>query len=94
MVGKLNSSIDRGFVFDLLPTPPNDAGEPACSLSEAPKDDKKKKGPKTKSLHDSSSSLLIDQDWVVEHARQVFIFIFIFDSVSFSFVDDLGISDA
>ena len=74
MIGKLNSTIDRGFVFDLVPTPPNDAGEPACSLSEAPKDDKKKKGPKTKSLHDSSSSLLIDQDWVVEHARQVFIF--------------------
>lgn len=71
VIGKLNSTIDRGFVFDLVPTPPNDAGEPACSLSEAPKDDKKKKGPKTKSLHDSSSSLLIDQDWVVEHARQV-----------------------
>lgn len=71
VIGKLNSTIDRGFVFDLVPTPPNDAGEPACSLSEAPKHDKKKKGPKTKSLHDSSSSLLIDQDWVVEHARQV-----------------------
>lgn len=71
VIGKLNSTIDRGFVFDLVPTPPNDAGEPVCSLSEAPKDDKKKKGPKTKSLHDSSSSLLIDQDWVVEHARQV-----------------------
>lgn len=82
VIGKLNSSIDRGFVFDLLPTPPNDAGEPACFLSEPPKDDKKKKGPKAKSLQDSSPSLLIDQDWVVEHARQVSIFLFMFHIAS------------
>lgn len=98
VIGKLNSTIDRGFVFDLIPTPPNDAGEPACSLAGAPKDDKKKKGPKVKSLPDSSSSLLIDQDWVVEHARQVLILIsvdifFIFHITNFSFISNLGIAD-
>lgn len=39
VIGKITSSLDRCLVFDLVPTPPNDAGEPACSLIEA---DKKK----------------------------------------------------
>ncbi|KAL5559902.1 hypothetical protein UlMin_036113 [Ulmus minor] len=69
VIGKLSSSLDRGFVFDFVPTPLNDAGEPACSLIEPTKDDKKK-GPKSKSQTDSSS-LVIDKDWVAEHARQV-----------------------
>lgn len=68
MIGKLSTSSDRCLVFDLVPTPPNDAGEPACSLVEADK----KKGSKGKSQSDSSSSsLFIDKDWVAEHARQV-----------------------
>lgn len=68
-IGKISSSSDRGLVFDLVPTPPNDAGEPACSLVESVRDDKKK-GSKSKSQSDSSS-LFIDKDWVAEHARQV-----------------------
>uniref|UniRef100_A0A2P2JSM7 Zinc binding dehydrogenase n=1 Tax=Rhizophora mucronata TaxID=61149 RepID=A0A2P2JSM7_RHIMU len=70
VIGKLSSALDRGFVFDLVPTPPNDAGEPACSLNQTAKDDKKK-GSKSKSQAVDSSSLTIDKDWVAEHARQV-----------------------
>ncbi|XP_043809292.1 protein odr-4 homolog isoform X2 [Manihot esculenta] len=75
VIGKLSSSLDRGFVYDLVPTPPNDAGEPACSLIETTtaatfKDDKKK-GSKSKSQPADSSTLAIDRDWVAEHARQV-----------------------
>lgn len=70
MIGKLSSTLDRGFVFDLIPTPENDAGEPACSLIESAKDDKRK-GSKSKSQPSDSSSLAIDKDWVSEHARQV-----------------------
>lgn len=79
VIGKLSSSLDRGFVYDLVPTPPNDAGEPACSLIETTtaatfKDDKKK-GSKSKSQPADSSTLAIDRDWVAEHARQVYSFI-------------------
>ncbi|XP_026433048.1 protein odr-4 homolog isoform X1 [Papaver somniferum] len=78
VIGKISSSIDRGFVFDLIPTPPNDGGQPACYISES-KDDNtnKKKGSakgKSQTPLDSSSlsaSLVIDSDWVAEHARQV-----------------------
>ncbi|CAL5385672.1 unnamed protein product [Camellia sinensis] len=69
VIGRISSSSDRGLVFDLVPTPTNDAGEPACSLVESVRDDKKK-GSKSKSQSDSSS-LFIDKDWVAEHARQV-----------------------
>ncbi|CAK9134971.1 unnamed protein product [Ilex paraguariensis] len=69
VIGKLSSSLERGFVFDLIPTPPNDDGKSACSVIESVRDDKKK-GSKSKSLSESSS-LFIDQDWVAEHARQV-----------------------
>lgn len=72
MIGKLSSSLDRGFVFSLIPTPPNDEGRPACSLVEPVKDDKRKGGKQSKSQGSSdSSSLVIDKDWVAEHARQV-----------------------
>lgn len=71
VIGKLSSKLDRGFIFDLVPTPPNDAGEPPCSIIEPVKEDNKKKGSsKPKSTADSSS-LSIDKDWVAEHARQV-----------------------
>lgn len=70
MIGKLSLTLDRGFVFDLVPTPPNDAGDAACSLVDSTKDDKKK-GPKSKSQAPDSSSFAIDKDWVAEHARQV-----------------------
>ncbi|GMN40202.1 hypothetical protein TIFTF001_009426 [Ficus carica] len=54
----------------LCPFTVNDAGEPACSVVEPSKDDKKK-GSKSKSQAPDSSSLFIDKDWVAEHARQV-----------------------
>ncbi|KAL6012727.1 hypothetical protein ACLOJK_003216, partial [Asimina triloba] len=68
VIGKLSSALDRGFVFDLVPTPPNDAGEPARSISEVGRDDRKK-GSKGKSQVETPV-LLVDQDWVAEHARQ------------------------
>ncbi|KNA05425.1 hypothetical protein SOVF_190480 isoform A [Spinacia oleracea] len=71
VIGKLNSKLDRGFIFDLVPTPPNDAGDPPCSITDPLKGGgDKKKGSKPKSSVDSSS-LAIDKDWVTEHARQV-----------------------
>jgi len=69
VIGKLSSVLDRGFVFDLIPTPSNDDGEPACAVLET-KDDKRKPS-KSKSQSSESSSLSIDSDWVAEHARQV-----------------------
>ncbi|KAK6940284.1 ODR-4-like [Dillenia turbinata] len=74
VIGKLSSALDRGFIFDLIPTPQNDNGEPPCSLVDAVKDDKKK-GSKSKSSSvsssSSSSSLFIDKEWVAEHSYQV-----------------------
>ncbi|XP_012068081.1 protein odr-4 homolog isoform X2 [Jatropha curcas] len=74
VIGKLSSILDRGFVYDLVPTPPNDAGEPASSLIDptaATSKDDKKKGSKSKLQAVDSSTLVIDSDWVAEHARQV-----------------------
>ncbi|XP_047175464.1 protein odr-4 homolog [Vigna umbellata] len=69
LIGKFSSALGRAFIFDLVPTPLNDSGEPACALIEPDK----KKGPKPKSKSEpaDSSSLFIDKDWVAEHARQV-----------------------
>ncbi|KAL9250458.1 hypothetical protein AKJ16_DCAP02036, partial [Drosera capensis] len=73
VIGKLSSYLDRGFVFDLVPTPNNDAGEPPASIvggggGGGGKDEKKKKGGvKSKGvLSDSSKevSVLIDKDRV------------------------------
>ncbi|KAF8404764.1 hypothetical protein HHK36_009653 [Tetracentron sinense] len=69
VIGKLSSALDRGFVFDLVPTPSNDCGEPACLLSESGRDDKRKASKGKPQVE--SSSLVIDKDWVSEHARQV-----------------------
>ncbi|MCE2055987.1 hypothetical protein HAX54_043892 [Datura stramonium] len=69
VIGDLSSKLDRGFIFDLIPTPPNDDGEPACSIIGGAKDDRKKAS-KGKPQPDSSA-LFIDKDWVAEHARQV-----------------------
>lgn len=74
MIGKLRSSLDRGFVFDLVPTPNNDGGEPACLIIDPGRDEKKKKGLSSKGKSQGvaeSSTLFIDKDWVAEHARQV-----------------------
>ncbi|XP_050214020.1 uncharacterized protein LOC126665305 [Mercurialis annua] len=73
VIGKLSSALDRGFVYDLVPTPSNDAGQPACSLVDTFKDDKKKgsSSAKSKSQIADSSTLTIDNEWVAEHARQV-----------------------
>ncbi|KAK9215881.1 hypothetical protein WN944_007887 [Citrus x changshan-huyou] len=68
LIGKLSPTLDRGFIFDFIPTPQNDAGEAACSVS---KDDKKKPPSKSKSQPSDSISLVIDKDWIAEHARQV-----------------------
>ncbi|KAG1359583.1 putative protein odr-4 [Cocos nucifera] len=71
IVGKLSSDSNRGFVYDLITTPPTDGGGPACSLRSegGGRDDKKKvsKGGKPS----AEPSLVIDGDWVAEHARQV-----------------------
>lgn len=69
MIGKLNSKLDRGFVYDLVPTPPNDAGEQPCSVIDGTGDFAKSK--KKGSSKPKSSALFIDQDWIFEHARQV-----------------------
>lgn len=66
----MSSKLDRGFLFDLIPTPPNDDGKPACSIIGGNVKDDRKKALKGKSQPDSSA-LFIDQDWVAEHARQV-----------------------
>lgn len=71
MIGKLSTTLDRGFVFDLIPTPQNDAGEPACSINETTSKDDKRKASKSKAQPSDSLSLVIDKDWVAEHARQV-----------------------
>jgi hypothetical protein len=76
VVGKLSASSDRALVYSLLPTPPTDAGEPACFLrAAAPSAGKAKfkgggKGGTTASS-DAPSTLQFDVDWVAEHARQV-----------------------
>ncbi|XP_049382250.1 uncharacterized protein LOC125846715 [Solanum stenotomum] len=69
VIGNLSGKLDRGFIFDLIPTPLNDNGEPACSIIGGAKDDQKKAS-KGKSLP-QSSALFIDKDWLAEHARQV-----------------------
>ncbi|KAI4339779.1 hypothetical protein MLD38_024684 [Melastoma candidum] len=72
VIGKISSVLDRGFVFELVPTPPNDAGEAACSVVDAVRDDGRRKGSKGKSTGISdSASVVVDRDWVAEHARQV-----------------------
>ncbi|KAK3031950.1 hypothetical protein RJ639_037111 [Escallonia herrerae] len=68
VIGKLSLKLDRGFVFDLVPTPPNDDGQPACSVTEG---DKKRAPNKGKSQAQPLSLLFVDTDWVAEHARQV-----------------------
>ncbi|KAL0361274.1 UNVERIFIED_CONTAM: hypothetical protein Sradi_3811900, partial [Sesamum radiatum] len=73
VIGKLSSKLDRGFVYDLVPTPPNDAGEAPCSIIDGAGEsnkNKKKSSVKAKS-EPESSALFIDKDWVSEHARQV-----------------------
>ncbi|XP_022773012.1 uncharacterized protein LOC111315506 isoform X2 [Durio zibethinus] len=71
VIGKLSSTMDRAFVFDLVPTPQYDAGQPACSILEPAEDDKKKESKSKSHTSDSSSSLVIDRDWIAEHARQL-----------------------
>ncbi|KAF5205993.1 odr-4-like protein [Thalictrum thalictroides] len=71
VIGKLNSSLDRAFIFDLIPTPPNDNSQPASSLSSTKTDSITNKKKPTKPNPNSSPSLLLDTDWISEHARQV-----------------------
>ncbi|XP_025820388.1 protein odr-4 homolog isoform X1 [Panicum hallii] len=67
VVGKLSASSDRALVYSLLPTPPTEAGAPACSLRAAPKP----KASKAKAPSSSDATLEFDVDWIAEHARQV-----------------------
>lgn len=83
MIGKISTILDRCFVFDLVPTPLNDAGEAASWIVDTKDDNKKKGGSKPKSQSDSSSSLSIDKDWVAEHARQVFFHFLIVINISY-----------
>ncbi|PIA62531.1 hypothetical protein AQUCO_00200504v1 [Aquilegia coerulea] len=73
VIGKLNSSLDRAFIFDLIPTPLNDNSQPASSLSSIKSDSitNKKKPTKPNPNSSSPSLLLLDTDWISEHARQV-----------------------
>ncbi|KAG5620302.1 hypothetical protein H5410_005520, partial [Solanum commersonii] len=66
VIGNLSGKLDRGFIFDLVPTPLNDNGVPACSIIGGAKDDRKKAS-KGKSLP-HSFALFIDKDWLAEHA--------------------------
>ncbi|XP_060187639.1 uncharacterized protein LOC132616898 isoform X1 [Lycium barbarum] len=66
VIGNIGWKLDRGFIFDLIPTPANDEGEAACSIVGGVKDDRKKA-----SKGKDSSALFIDKDWLAEHARQV-----------------------
>jgi len=73
LIGKLSVANSRDSVFSLIPTPAKD-GEEAAKITGAPsgpKDGGGKKGAKGKPSNVDSSSLLIDTDWVAEHARQV-----------------------
>ncbi|KAL2505547.1 oxidoreductase [Abeliophyllum distichum] len=72
VIGKLSSKLDKGFVYDLVPTPSNDDGEPPCSLIDGVGvGNSKKKGSYRAKSQPESSTLFIDNDWVSEHARQV-----------------------
>ena len=73
LIGKLSVANSRDSVFSLIPTPAKD-GEEAAKTTGAPsgqKDGSGKKGAKGKLSNVDSSSLLVDTDWVAEHARQV-----------------------
>lgn len=74
MVGKLSAVLDKGFVFQLIPTPLNDAGEPACSLVgivTGSEDKKRGSASKGKAAQADGPVIVVDTDWVAEHARQV-----------------------
>lgn len=76
VIGKLLPDLARGFIYNLIPTPVTDTGLPACSLSPdsggVDQTSKKKKNSKESSGSDyTSRSLVIDTEWVAEHARQV-----------------------
>nr|GFD19838.1 protein odr-4 homolog [Tanacetum cinerariifolium] len=43
VIGKISTNLDKGFVFDLIPTPVNDAGDDATWIVES-KDESKKRG--------------------------------------------------
>ncbi|KAF0899546.1 hypothetical protein E2562_020752 [Oryza meyeriana var. granulata] len=77
IVGKLSASSDRVLAYSLIPTPPTDAGDPACFLRAASAGAKAKAKPKGggkgagAASSDAAPSLDFDADWVAEHARQV-----------------------
>jgi Odorant response abnormal 4-like len=74
VIGKLSATSDRGQVYALIPTPPTEGGDPACSLRSegggGGREEKKKSGSK-KPSNEAPQSVMVDGDWVAEHARQV-----------------------
>ncbi|PWA54004.1 oxidoreductase, zinc-binding dehydrogenase family protein [Artemisia annua] len=70
VIGKISTNLDKGFVFDLIPTPVNDAGDDATWIVES-RDESKKKGGGGKKVDSTVSVLEVDKEWVAEHARQV-----------------------
>lgn len=75
VIGKLSANSNRGFVYYLIPTPATDGGGPACSLKREASGNFGKDGKKgskgAKPVSEAPASLVIDTDWVAEHARQV-----------------------
>ncbi|MQL87575.1 hypothetical protein Taro_020121 [Colocasia esculenta] len=77
VIGRLSLGLDRGFVYDLVPTPMTDAGLPPCSIPDAAGGVDKRKGSKgggggrSSQAEAAAAPLSIDTDWVAEHARQV-----------------------
>ncbi|KAJ7524974.1 hypothetical protein O6H91_17G030500 [Diphasiastrum complanatum] len=75
LIGRLSTGSNRDVVFGLVPTPTKD-GEQACKvLGSTTQQQSKDLGDKRKSARAKpsidSSSLMLDIDWVAEHARQV-----------------------
>ncbi|GJR24549.1 protein ODR-4 [Tanacetum coccineum] len=70
VIGKISTNLDKGFVFDLIPTPVNDAGDDATWIVES-KDESKKRGGGGGKKVEPVSVLAVDKEWVAEHARQV-----------------------
>ncbi|XP_074320468.1 uncharacterized protein LOC141657211 [Silene latifolia] len=71
LIGKLSRESDRGYIFDLAPTPSNETGQRTCFLVNKDDSNNKKKKNTNPSNSSPSSSLVIDMDWVAEHAREV-----------------------
>jgi Odorant response abnormal 4-like len=74
VIGKLGATSEKGQVYALIPTPPTEGGDPACyfrSEGGGGRRDEKKKSSSKKRSNEAPQSIMIDGDWVAEHAHQV-----------------------